>query len=56
MSLLQREEQDQEALVHAKRLQLTNLHQRRDATASEAQQCQAAIRGKADIAKQEREK
>ena len=68
--LLQREEQEQEAMVHAKqeqermhisflettKLQLTDLHQRRDAAAMEAQQCQAAIRGKADIAKQEREK
>ena len=67
---MQREEQDQEALVHAKqeqermhisflettRLQLSDLHHRRDAAAMEAQQCQSAIRGKADVAKQEREK
>ena len=38
------------------RLQLEDLQQRGSAAAGEAQQCQAAIRGKADVAKQEREK
>ncbi|DBA95857.1 hypothetical protein WJX77_002715 [Trebouxia sp. C0004] len=64
-----REEDEQQASVDAKleqqrmqasflettRLQLTDLQQRGDAAATEAQQCQAAIRGKADVAKQERE-
>lgn len=44
------------SFLETTKLQLTDLHQRRDAAAMEAQQCQAAIRGKADIAKQEREK
>ncbi|KAL0025034.1 hypothetical protein WJX79_001148 [Trebouxia sp. C0005] len=64
-----REEEEQQASVDVKleqqrmqatflettRLQLTDLQQRDDAAATEAQQCQAAIRGKADVAKQERE-
>ncbi len=68
--VMQREEEEQQASVDAKleqqrmqasflettKLQLTDLQQRGDAAANEAQQCQAAIRGKADVAKQEREK
>ena len=67
---VQKEEEEQAGMVDAKReqermhisfldatkMQLEDLHQRRDTVASEAQQCQSAIRGKADIAKQEREK
>ena len=70
MLSVQKEEEEQAGLLDAKReqermhisfldttkLQLDDLHQRRDAVAVEAQQCQSAIRGKADIAKQEREK
>ncbi|KAL3153720.1 hypothetical protein ABBQ32_013315 [Trebouxia sp. C0010 RCD-2024] len=66
---IMKEEEEQEALLNAKqeqermhitflettKMQLGDLHSRRDAVALEAQQCQAAIRGKADIAKQERE-
>ena len=67
---LQRATEEQEAAVAAKqeqqrmhssfvettKLQLTDLSQRREAAASEAQTCRDAIRGKADVAKQEREK
>ena len=67
---MQRAEEEQRAAVAAKqdqhrmhnsyvettKLQLTDLSQKRDAAASEAQQCRDAIRGKADVAKQEREK
>ena len=67
---MQREEEEQQASVDAKleqqrmqasflettKLQLTDLQQRGDAASTEAQHCQAAIRGKADVAKQEREK
>ena len=67
---VQKEEEEQAANLDAKReqermhisfldttkMQLNDLHQQRDAIATEAQQCQSAIRGKADIAKQEREK
>lgn len=67
---VQKEEEEQAAMLETKREQermhisfldttkmlLDDLHQRRDAVAAEAQQCQSAIRGKADIAKQEREK
>jgi len=70
LAVMQREEEEQQAAVDAKLeqqrmqasflettgLQLTDLQQRGDAAATEAQQCQAAIRGKADVAKQEREK
>ncbi len=70
VDVLQSEEEQQRALVDAKleqqrmhttfldttQLQLTDLQQRGEAAAAEAQQCQAAIRGKADVAKQEREK
>lgn len=68
--MVQKEEEEQQAAVEAKleqqrmhttflettRLQLADLQQRGGTAASEAQQCQAAIRGKADVAKQEREK
>lgn len=67
---VQKEEEEQAAMLETKREQermhisfldttkmlLDDLHQRRDAVAAEALQCQSAIRGKADIAKQEREK
>lgn len=43
------------SFVETTKLQLTDLSQRREAAASEAQACRDAIRGKADIAKQERE-
>ena len=44
------------SFVETTKLQLTDLAQRREAAASEAQACRDAIRGKADVAKQEREK
>lgn len=67
---MQKEEEEQAAMLETKREQermhisfldttkmlMDDLHLRRDAVAAEAQQCQSAIRGKADIAKQEREK
>ena len=70
MLTAQKEEEEQAGMLDAKReqermhisfldttkMQLDDLHQRRDTVATEAQQCQSAIRGKADIAKQEREK
>ena len=70
MCAMQRAEEEQQATVAAKqeqhrmhsshveitKLQLIDLTQKRDAAASEAQQCRDAIRGKADVAKQEREK
>ena len=68
--VLQKLEEEQQAAVAAKleqqrlqstflettRLQVTDLQQKNEASAAEAQRCQAAIRGKADVAKQEREK